>query len=108
MPTITFPQVHNANAGQDYWFAPSQAVIFPCACSCWLNGSCSGILNAAWGADGSLVLSGSAPVGQIHVPSPSTLSPIPDGVEIYRYNGTEQVQTLPPNPLANPTFQTGW
>ena len=106
--TITFPQVHNTYAGEDYWFAPSQPLYFPAAYSCWENGSCIGVINAQWSTDGSLVITGGATVGQIHVPSPSTLSPIPDGAEIYRYNGTEQVQTLPPNPLANPTFQTGW
>ena len=108
VPTITFPQVHNTDGGQDFWFAPSEPVFFPAACSCWQNGSCLGVINPVWGTDGSLTLTGSAPTGQIHVPSPSTLSPIPDGIEIYRYNGTQQVQTLPPNPLANPTFQTGW
>ena len=106
--TITFPQVHNTYDGQDGWFAPSEPLYFPAACSCWENGSCVGVINAQWLTSGDLVLSGSSPVGQQHIPNCSTLAPITDGVYILGYSHGKQVATMPPNPLANPTFHTGW
>lgn len=108
VPTITFPQIHNTNNGEDYWFAPSEPLYFPACCSAWQNGSLLGVINGVWGTNGDLVLTGSAPVGQEHLPNTSVLSPIPDGISVNRYNGTQQIQTLSPNPLSNPTFQTGW
>lgn len=106
--TITLPQNHDTSNGNDFYFAPSQDVYFPACLMEFQNGSFGGIKNAVWQTSGNLVLTGNSTQGQQFMPVCSTLSPLPDGISILRYNGTEQVATLPPNPLANPTFQTDW
>ena len=93
----------------DGWWAPSQDIFFPAACATFQNGNFIGVQDAQWlSSTGDLVLTGGSAAGQQMAPMPSTLSPIPPGVSVNQYNGTQQVQALPPNPLANPTFQTGW
>ena len=106
--TITLPQNHDTSNGNDFYFAPSQDVYFPDALMEFQNGSFGGVKNVQWLTTGDLILSGSSAQGQQFMPVCSTLTPLPDGVSILRFNGTEQVATLPANPLANPTFQTGW
>ncbi|MBQ1425274.1 MAG: hypothetical protein IIY98_04070 [Aeriscardovia sp.] len=109
VPTVIFPQVHNNYDNIDGWWAPSQDVFFPAACAVFSGGNFIGVQGAQWlSSTGNLVLTGGSAAGQQMVPLSTTLSPIPAGVQINGYRGTQQVQNLAPNPLANPTFQTGW
>lgn len=107
--TVTMPQIHNTYNGLDGWWAPSEDIFFPAACAVFQNGNFLGVQDAQWlSSTGDLVLTGGSAQGQQMAPMPSTLSPIPPGVSVSAYNGTQQVESLAPNPLANPTFQTGW
>lgn len=97
-------QIHNTANGDDFWFAPSQTISFPIS---WFDIDAGGwIKGAQWQTDGNLYFTSLSP-GEQDFPLACGLY-LEDGVTINRYNGTEQVATLPPNPLANPTFQTGW
>lgn len=96
-------QIHNTANGNDFWFAPSQTVYFPLA---WQDISAVWIKGAQWQTNGNLYFTNLAP-GEQDFPIASGLY-LEDGVTLNRYNGTQQVATLPSNPLANPTFQTGW
>ncbi len=96
-------QIHNTAYGNDFWFAPSQNVSFPLA---WQDISAAWIKGVQWQTDGNLYFTYLAP-GEQDFPLSCGIY-LGDGVTLNRYNGSEQVATLPPNPLANPTFQTGW
>lgn len=107
--TVTFPQIHHTYNGQDGWWAPSQDVFFPAACAVFSGGNFIGVQDAQWlSSTGDLVLTGGSVAGQQMVPVPSTLSPIDPGVSVIAYQSGQPTQSLAPNPLANPTFQTGW
>ena len=99
-----FEQIHNTDNGNDFWFAPSQDVSFPLALQTTNGGGW--IKGVQWQTDGNIYFTSLSPNEQ-DTPLPCGIF-LEDGVGLNRYNGSEQVATLPPNPLANPTFQTGW
>ena len=71
--TVTMPQIHNTYNGLDEWWAPSEDIFFPAACSVFSGGNFIGVQDAEWTTSGDLLLSGCSAAGQQMAPTPSTL-----------------------------------